>query len=277
MRLSKISILWASFSFFLAGIALLNLEFPFGYLFESSWSDYKKWFPSFYWIIYLFSKLFFPIVYGIIVYKTTSSWNFKMANSKLFVFVQFFLLQFIQYFGGFKLLLVYGAFLMVLILCIISIKMALNNPISNTWKEKIKPLVLGSFLGLIYMVLCLILPPFHPFSRYSMFNRFSDSTSVYSLRDQKGKLIPLEKYSRLKNDDLYVYYRSLSKGNETSQDLNFKNPEKANGVSLIKLFLESATENPLPFDSIALYKTTIRRNHGRIEFTERLIVRYGTN
>ena len=200
-----------------------------------------------------------------------------MANLRLIVCFQFFLLQFIQYYAGFKYLLVYGALLMVLILCVSSFKIALNLPIVNCWKGKVMPLVLGSFLGLFYMALCLILPPFHPFSRYSMFNRFSDSTYVYLLRDQKGKLIPFEKYSRLKNDDLFVYYRSMTLGKETPQDSNFNNTERSNGVSLIKLFLEGVIEKPLPFDSIGLYKTTITRNHGKIELTERLIVRYGTN
>lgn len=94
--------------FFLFGFMYLNMEISVAFYFESSWMENKKYFPTFYWIFYPVFKLFFPLVYGTVVYKTLEFWKMRKQLIFQIILFQFVILQIIHFVGGFVCQLGYG-------------------------------------------------------------------------------------------------------------------------------------------------------------------------
>lgn len=88
------------------------------------------------------------------------------------------------------------------------------------WEKKtdvlfvIKKLSLRSFfLFALYIILSWTIPEIYPFSKYPMYNSWGNEGAVFSLRDSKNQLIPLNKISKINGAKLSHIYTAEKRKN----------------------------------------------------------------
>lgn len=112
---------------------------------------------------------------------------------------------------------------------------------------------LSIFLFSGYLLLSLLLPEFHPFSRYPMYNSFPNYSYVFGVKDEAGNPVPLKKYFNTNADGwAHLYFiinerKGFDCGNgvETDEELRIVGHEML--ISLL-----ATVKGPLPFDSISV-------------------------
>ena len=235
-------------------LPLLNWFNPIDFYFEDSLAAHQKCFPSFYFFTYLFFKLFFPVANGIILYGMLR-FQFKTENRIVFllILIQSMLLFFVLQTIGFV-----AASLYVYLLLLISVSVFAWGKYKNEIAKcitvaKESKVITGGFLFTIYITLCLLLPRAYPFAKYTMFNKFSEHTSVFLLRNNQQELVPLNEYSTVDGNHLFELYVAT---NEQHGFMYLSNEEKEVEQQLVcKELLHSIfadLKKPIPFDSISL-------------------------
>lgn len=61
-----------------------------------------------------------------------------------------------------------------------------------------------------YVLLCLALPEFHPFSKYGMYNRFPDSAYGFYVRSETGQTVPLKAHFSMGAAELGHLYGTVA-------------------------------------------------------------------
>ena len=260
-------------------LEIVNLCNPISFYFQSSVDENAHWFPHLYLLTFLSFHLIFPLIYDLILLGSLRSRI--TVGLPGFILAMVFLtivIVLIQVFLGFYTVSALMFFLFPAFLIIVNrgkINHWLNSSFTFIYSSRA---LSGSFIFLVYIMLCLILPRFHPFAHYIMFNKFPDETYVFLLRDEKNNLIPIQKYSTLYSDQFYCISQTISEKNKTLSTLNPGKTmnDKAMGDELIDYFFKSLKPAALPFDSVSLNKLSFTLNNGEIIRHDELFGTYKT-
>lgn len=240
------------------------------FLFEGNWGQHQLWFKHVYVFTYFFFNTVYPLLYAL--------WFWGLAQAvhlrgKIGVLVlQTVLVTALQQYAGYAGVSAYGVLLLLLTLLLWVKPYAVRLGAFGFLTKA----ATGSFLFGGYVVLCLALPQFHPFAKYTMFNRFPQSTRVYLLRNQNNELVPIEQYSRLKNDDLFAYSEAIKQQAASAQPLpaTMPIPPAVLGNRLMQLFINNLRPNHPPFQKLTLYQITFTLQQGRPVQTQTPLCEY---
>jgi hypothetical protein len=240
-RLLYVSILWVF-------IQMANYTLPLGFLYNSSLSQTKIWYPHVYLMIFSLSKLAFPFLYASWFFLLFYLWGGDKLNIKSHVIIAVLvLLGVFVYALPFSFVQILGVGLFVC--SFLMLTKPLTLPIANGVIFLVAKIPFGAFfLFLLYIVACLCFPRFHPLAKYTMFNYFADTTHVYILRDEKDSLIPLRKYSTIITDEL------MNMGEMVQRKNNSKEIKLSESTEIASYFIQKSNSTPLPFDSIKVFK-----------------------
>ena len=250
----QLKFIWWAVAVVLFLVPMLNAVKPIGFYFEDSLAAHKNWFPSFYYFTWLSFKLFFPVACGVILYGIIR-FQFK-TESRIVVpaiIIQGILLFFMLQTIGFTRVSLY-----VYLLFLVGASVFVLNKYKSVMAKYISAftgskILTGSFLFIIYITLCLLLPRAYPFAKYTMFNKFPEHTSVFLLRNNQGQLIPLKEYSGIDGNHLFELYVAT---NEQHGFVYLSNEETEEEQQLIcKELLHSILadlKKPMPFDSVSI-------------------------
>jgi len=251
-------------------VKLLIFWWPLSFLFEGSFEKHQLWFRHGYVLSYIFFSALFPVVYGLWWWGMAQVMN--IPGKRILVLLQTLTVIALQKHIGFAVVSDYGVVLLIIM------GYFLVEPYAT--RMRLVPLLLkaagGSFLFAGYIALCLALPRFHPFAKYAMFNKFPDVTYVYLLRNEHNELVPIEHYSKLKNDDLYAYSVFINERHGFAHGNNTEKRIEAQQMcnELMQIFLDNLKPNHPPFEMLTLYKTTFTLQHGKPEKAETPICTY---
>ena len=102
-----------------------------------------------------------------------------------------------------------------------------------------------------YVLLCLLLPEFHPFSRYSMYNRFPNSAYAFYLRNENRDTVALKPNFRMGAQELAHLYGTVV--NKLGFDHNTEADSQLTAIGREMLPLILATRRTgLPFHRLEL-------------------------
>ncbi len=252
-----------------AVVQLVNSITPIAFYFEGSYRQHQAWFPVMHVLSYMLLAVLFPVIYALVLYAWLSRINRNITGVALIV--QTVIVFVLQHYAGFNLLSVYGVCLAGGVLLYYSAK----KMVDKTYSPIATRLLSGTFLFATYIVLCLALPRFHPFAGYIMFNKFPEKTTVYVLRNKHGQLVPLEKYSRLKNDDFFAFKAFIE------QSDNNQEPGAAATVSQLcqqlgAQYRANLKQGSMPFDSLTIYETTFSLQQNKVVKDEFPLCTFGT-
>jgi hypothetical protein len=173
------------------------------FFFEASRSEYQKWFPTFYVVLFVFFKCINPVIYGFSAYYALGLLGIKSPIAIVCIVIQSILI-FIglkNREGGLFIAHLYLYFMLLLILIIkyhsFFQRLFQHYMFNKHW-----------FLFLSYILLCLCLSELHPFSRYPMYNQLSSQAYVFFITTN-GELIPLEEHYNFTADDLGHLYSTI--------------------------------------------------------------------
>ena len=249
-------------------IQITNLCSESAYYFQSSLRENILWFPHAFPLTWLFFHGFFVLVYACWLYGMLILWLPWSTSHRIVVITcQACLVLWLQSYG-FYVVSCYAPFLASMLLFF-------------TYKQKISLVYISRilttcFLFALYIILCLILPRFHPFAKYTMFNKFPETTYAYLLRDENNQLIPLEQFSNLKNDYLYTTSVAINTAHGFAYGKNNENPfeEKEMSNELVSHYFKNLKTGTLPFDSVKLCKATFTLRNNKLVMNEKLLGTY---
>lgn len=233
-------------------LLLWGERFSFDFYFDGSFHQHQSWFPRLFFFSYLFCRLLLPLIYCAWLIGFLLNRNIKsLTKWPLFLSLLFVLSFIIQYYFSIKVALYIG----VPLICICV--GALLSPYTIL-KHIPKPalpwfIVEKTSIFFLYMILCIILPRFHPFAKYTMFDKFTSSTYVYQLKDANDSLLPIEKYSTLKNDQLFTIGEAILK-NQESTKTSLPLSDSLLGKDMMKQFFENQYPNKSTLGAISLYR-----------------------
>lgn len=243
---------------------------PARYMFEGTLSSHRLWFKHGYLLSYLFFNGLFPLLYGCWLWGFVSS--AKRAIKVFLIVIQTATVVFLQQQWGYQGVSYYSGFLaLVAIMLFVKPQRLIRKHSHITVK-----FVNGSFLFIVYVLLCAILPRVHPFAKYTMFNKFPDVTYVYLLRNESNELVPIAKYSKLGHDVMYPYSLNINErhgfvyGNNTEK----RSEEQQMCNELMQLFIDNLKPNHPPFEMLTLYKATFSLQYGKPVKTETPLCAY---
>lgn len=251
-------------------VQLLMLWLPPSFLFEGSFSKHQLWFRHGYVLSYIFFNTLFPLLYAL--WWLGMMQLFKVPGKKIVLPGQTVLVIALQHYWGYAGVAPYG-YVLLLILLFFLVRPYTKRISGASFLAKAAG---GSFLFVGYIALCLALPRFHPFAKYTMFNKFPDVTYVYLLRNENNELVPIEKYSKLGRDVMYPYSLNINEhhgfkhGNNTEK----RSEEQQMCNELMQLFLNNLKPNHPPFEMLTLYKTTFTLQHNQPVKTEQPLCAY---
>jgi hypothetical protein len=252
-RDKKTALLLSFFTFSLVAVVFIVHQFiPLNFLFKATYENHKGWYPHLFPITFLFSKALFPGFYGVCLYIILKYW-YKTSLTRVVIFlaIQTLLVITLLELFVFEWCLAYG-----LILVLFNFLPFLKHfNTDKSWNAHITRGLAGGFLFVLYIGLCLSLPRFHPFAKYTMFNRFPESTYAFLLRNEENTVIPLEEYNSMNGDNLYTTYESICEINGFAYGDASQNPEEQK-IAYDKLMQIVFTKwkKILPFDSVFLYR-----------------------
>lgn len=171
--------------------------------------DYKKWFPNFYLLPYIFFNAYLPFFFSVITFIVLG-FLWKNRNA-------------IANFG-------------------------LNKTSFRIW-----------FLFASYILLSLLLPEIYPFSKYPMYNSWGNEGSVFSLRDSKNRLIPLNKISKINGAKLSHIY-----GVEKRANVN----DSLAGKKMMEFLKANRNKSSLVRGEVSINKTILLWNDSKIYTNE---------
>lgn len=257
--------------FLFTAIALLSLSLfiinrfiPVYFYFEASLAGHKQWFPAFYLLTFLFFKLCAPMLYSFWIFLLTDYLNIQRWKGFLIILIQsLFLLYTLQCReNSFGVVAVYAYLLLAVSVVIVSYRVlqrfycrisrlsVFSN--ENRWRYLI-------FAG--YIILCLCLNEFYPFSKYPMYNQFPNSSYVFFLRDNHHRMVPLNKYFKAEGAGLGHLYFSLL---NLHHYRNFtKETTDTIGKEMFGYILSTKYREP-PFDTLSLNRIFFHVENGKI-------------
>ncbi len=243
---------------------IINRFIPVYFYFGASLAAHKQWFPDFYLLTFLCFNLYAPVSYGFWILLLTDYLNIQRWKGFLIILIQsLFLLYTLQYPEiGFGVVAVYAYLLLAISVVIGSYRVLqrfyyrlsrlsiFSN--ENRWRY----LIFAS-----YIILCLCLSEFYPFSKYPMYNKFPNSSYLFFLCDNHQRMVPLNKYFKVDGGELGHLYISLL-------DLHhYTNPTKENtdtiGKEMFGYILSTKYRQP-PFDTMSLNRTFFHLENGKI-------------
>lgn len=236
-----------------------------GHYFEATWHLYPQWFPVFYLPAFLFFKTCYPLLYGLMVYKALCAYRpAKPVAAVAAALLHTAAVVLLQYKTHYPVVAVYGL-LPAALLVLAHYKPKLTAPrFLNKPQPQLQALVSGSFLFVGYVVLCLLLPRFHPFAGYIMFNKFPEKTTVYLLRNKQGQLVPLEKYSHLKNDNLFVFKAFVELQHNHPNSPPVVNSTYNLCQQLAAQYRANRKQGTIPFDSLTIYEANFSLQQNKV-------------
>jgi hypothetical protein len=249
-------------------LPVLNHFIPFSFYFEGSLKEHKNWFPTFYFLSFAFFKSFYPLAYAVWLYAL-----FRSSLSRPFILslicIQTTALIACMEVFGFETVSLY-AYLLAGAGMAFRMRSFLSPAFSGFIALVASSRILkGSFLFITYIVLCLTLNRFHPFAKYTMFNRFAETTRVFLLRDASNKLLPLNTYCTIDGNHLFELYVAFNKKHGFKYGSSDINKEEQTIVS--REMVESILKNlkrPIPSDSIKLSVERFYFDQGKLTSDE---------
>ncbi len=219
----------------------------------------------------------FPTLYGTVVYQIFL-YKLKPVILILVLFIQTLLLVVLMETIGFAGVSIYGYAFVFLLLCLYLFKSAKVFLLTFFSSAKTTEFVRHTFLFAIYIGLCLMVNRAHPFAKYTMFNKFSDYTYVFLLKDNTGQTIILKDYCKMDGNQIYemyvaedqkygyVYSRGIDEGEGGTiiyREMmgrifkNLKKPLPSDSVSL-NVIKYHVADNKLNIDEKQLYKCKVQ-------------------
>ncbi len=251
-------------------LLLWGERFSFDFYFDGSFHQHQSWFPRLFFFSYLFCRLLLPLIYCAWLIGFLLNRNIKsLTKWPLFLSLLFVLSFIIQYYFSIKVALYIG----VPLICICMGALLSPYTILKHIPKPALPWFIVEKTGIffLYMILCIILPRFHPFAKYTMFDKFSDTTFVYLLRDDNELLIPINKYSSLTYDEFFTIGESIvqchNKGAIKDSEL---------GTILLNEFKKNRNTEKILTDSISLNKLEFFLKDNRIISNEKKLGVYDT-
>lgn len=261
--------------FLLVAIPVLHTLVPVGHLFNGSLTDHKRWFPNGYPFSFVFFWAIYPALFGVSVYALLGA-VFPTQKKKIFLLVvlQGMGLVYLLHVAGFAMVAVYLLPLPVAVLSVVlfprlffAIKTGLAT--ARPWQK-----ISGVGLFAAYIVLSLSIKG-HPFSEYTMFNRFPDHTTAFLLRDNGQRLLPLREYSGYTGNELFEQYVALNQKHRFSHHPADTLAAEQNIVyrELLRQMLASPKKKCLP-DSLRLMRVDFSFNGSQTQVYERQVMAY---
>ena len=122
-----------------------------------------------------------------------------------------------------------------------------------------------------YIIGCIIIGYIHPFNRFSMFNKFSNSAFVIMLRGDDNQIIPISSYCGISENGLFEIYNAIRNTNDYKNDSS-KEQNETIGREMFKC-MKLKIKKPLDInsDSLSIYKITYLVKDGKIVESEKKI------
>jgi|ERR1043165_1310137 hypothetical protein len=244
---------------------------PVQYLFDEGLRAHKTWFPRFYLFTYLFFKMAVPVLFGVWCAINAASQvqqqKYWVAAFGFFIGAIFCLLVYDR--AGFNgellavLLILFGQLISVVFYYLISL------PKSKKRADKRNALAWQYGFLLTYMAACLLVKDgFHPFYKFSMYNKIEERNYVFILRNSKGELLPLDDYLTIGENGLYRVYMATHDEHAADQ----KAADSASSGILWHRVLDSKKRS-FNGDTIVLIKKVLQLQNGKIAASEHELYR----
>jgi hypothetical protein len=125
------------------------------------------------------------------------------------------------------------------------------------------------FMFMGYIILSLVLPEFHPFSKYPMYNNFPNYAYVFLLRDSRNHFIPLNKNYSITGANLGHLYFSIRNLHHYNIKDNGERSEMDDSVGKEMFqYIKSKRYNKSCADSISVNKIFLHLKNGKITSNE---------
>jgi hypothetical protein len=265
---NKSKILAAPVIIILLLLPVINLLRPFGFFFEGTWTEHQKWFPHFPFLSFIFFKSFYPVVYAFGLFAVLRGKLGTLPVISLIVIQSVILVLGMQAVGFMPV----ADYMYLLVLAPFLYRMAGTLNAGHLWLlNRVINLKLpaGSFLFIIYIVLCLSLSRFHPFAKYTMFNKFRDNTTVFLLRDNRDSLLPLNTYCTIDGNHLFELYVAINNKhgfNYGNRSVNTEQQEIVSREMMQSIF--TTLKKPIPSDSVRLMRVEFYFENGKLNSNE---------
>lgn len=234
-------------------VAMLMLNNQTAFYFIAPYNKYKDWFPRFYTVNFLSSRILLGLTYFFWVYGLLQPVIISSKLKYLILLITICALTcMLQVCCGYQstLYIALPLFIATFAHLFRRITIVQKNFLQIIKSAHSFPLISGSFLFFAYGISCLILPRFHPFAKYTMFDTFADTTYVYILRDKKGNLMPLQQCSSLSYDAFFTIGETIR---QTSAIATIS--DSLLSESLMNAFKQNIKPKAHLSDTISLHKT----------------------
>lgn len=130
---------------------------------------------------------------------------------------------------------------------------------------------LSIFLFLLYLILCLLLDEFHPFSRYPMYSSFPDYSYVFYLSSEE-KLVPFNGNFRMKANDVSHLYVAVCEKHNFLHGSGLESDSQLTvvGKEMFEQILETKIGN-LSQDSLAIHREHYFYKDGKIQKNDKIL------
>jgi hypothetical protein len=124
---------------------------------------------------------------------------------------------------------------------------------------------LSVFLFIIYVSLSLLLPEFHPFSRYPMYDSFPNYAYSFYVADTKGKIIPFRKNFKTQADEISHMYCEVFDEHNFNRGFGIESDNQLSivGKELLAYIIQARSKS-LVSDSISLHRVHYEFREGKI-------------
>lgn len=255
-------------------ITLLILNNHTAFYFIAPYNNYEHWFPRFYALNFLLSRMllgftYFFWVYGLLQTVITSS---VLKNLLLFILICSITLI-LQVCCGYQcaLYIAIPLFIATFALLLKRFTIVKINLLQIIKSALPLPWISGSFLFFAYGISCLFLPRFHPFAKYNMFDTFTDTTYVYVLKDKKGNIMPIQQCSSLSYDAFFTIGEAIHQTTPKA-----RTSDSLLGERLMNAFTQNMKPKAHLSDTISLHKIYFYLNANTVVTHEKKIGVYAT-
>ena len=250
--------IFVAVGFLLLALPAIQLFMPIGFFFEGTLNEHRLWYPSLFWISFFVAQLTFPFLHSIWV---GGLWIYGLRRRTVIEIlaliigvsvVDFWVLHHL----GFT--------------CITAISIAYMTGgvfflFQRKWQNVLadnalfRKVFTGTFIGVLYILLCLVVERGHPFAKNTMFNEFPDKTVVFYIEDLQGRLLPLSEYSTIDGNEFVQLHKALNAKHDFSAHAANESEQQIVYDEMVD-YLFKHGKKKWPVDSICLVNITFRIN-----------------